>query len=103
MALLEAFEESICEGNQTKQVLGRGCRHCAIASGWCGHKIRPRCGDHGLASIRQDQHELQPAVPVSALHDLKRFAFERMMRTGDRHTIRIVPDVGSVWLFPSIG
>src|SRR5262245_8364812 len=96
MALLEASEESICEGEQTKQVLRRSWRHCTISSSRCGHKVRPPGGDHGFASVRQDQYELQPTVPVSALHDLKRFAFEGMMWAGDRHAIRIVPDVGSV-------
>ena len=41
-------------------------------------------------------------MPVRPLQDLERFAFKRMMCAGDGYTIRIVPDVGSMWLFPSI-
>ncbi len=65
-------------------------------------EVRPFGGNQGLASVRQNQNELQSVLPVRVSQDFQRLCFERVVRTGDGHPFGEVLTVGSVWRFPSI-
>ena len=67
-----------------------------------GLEVGPLGGDQGLASIRQNQDELQAAVAVRVPEHLQRLAFKSVVRAGDGHPLREVLRVGSVWRCPSI-
>ncbi|MGB8477723.1 MAG: hypothetical protein WCE63_02645 [Acidobacteriaceae bacterium] len=49
-----------------------------------------------LASIRQNQHELQVATAVRVPEHLQRLALKRVVRAGDGHPLGKVLTVGSV-------
>jgi hypothetical protein len=101
MALLVADEESICQRNETKQVLGAG-GHVRLASSPASGEIGPFGRDHRLASVGQDDDELEFVVPMRALHHLERLVFKRVTQSRDGYALRKVADVGSVWTVPSI-
>jgi hypothetical protein len=63
-------------------------------------EVRPFRGDQRLASVWQDENELQAAAHVRVPQDLQGLSFEGVMRAGDDHSLREVPTVGSVWWFP---
>ena len=66
-------------------------------------EIGPRGRNQGLASVRQNQHELQVALAVRVPEDLQGSALKGVVRTGDCHLLRKVLTVGSVWWCPSTG
>jgi len=66
-----------------------------------GLEVGPISGDQRLASIWQNQHEMQPAVAVRGPENLQRVTFKSVVRTGDGHPLREVLTVGSVWRCPS--
>ena len=97
------LQESICQGAELKQ----GVKWvCAIARRWpvnlaCG-KVGPRSGDMRLTAIWQNGEKKQLAVFVQVMKALKRLAFERMVPSCDGNPVWIVPEMGSLWWFPSI-
>jgi hypothetical protein len=54
-----------------------------------------------FAAVWQEDDEEQSAVFVQLPKDSQRLPFEWMLLASDRDTIRMVPDVGSLWWFPS--
>jgi len=67
-----------------------------------GLEVRPFGGNQRLASVRQDQNELQSVLPVRLSQDFQRLSFERVVQTRDGHPHGEVLMVGSVWRFASI-
>jgi hypothetical protein len=100
MALLVADEESICQCNETKQVLG-ACGHVSVVSGQASGEISPFGRNHRFASVGQDDDELEFVVAMRALHHLQRLAFKRVTQSRDGYAVRKLADVGSVWMVPS--
>jgi hypothetical protein len=94
-------QESINEGSKTKQVF-EGTNE--LWTRWKivrGFEIRPGCWNQRFASIGQDQHKPQLALPIGMLQNLQRLTFKRMMWTNDSDVTRKLVKVGSVWWFPS--
>ena len=73
-----------------------------MGRGHVGLEVCPCGGNQRLASVRQNQNELQSVLPVRVPQDFQRLSFERVVRTGDGHPLGKVLTVGSVWRFPSI-
>jgi hypothetical protein len=70
----------------------------------CGElEVGPIGWDQRLASIWQNQHEMQSALAVHVSENFQGLAFKRVVRTSDGHPLREVLRVGSVWRCPSIG
>ena len=67
----------------------------------CGSQVRPFCGDERLASVRQNENELQATAHARVPEHLQGLSLEGVMRAGDHHWLREVLTVGSVWWFPS--
>ena len=65
-----------------------------------GFEIRPISGDQRLASVWQNENELQAAAHVRVPEYLQRLSLEGMMRAGDGHSLGKVLMMGSVWWFP---
>lgn len=84
-----------------KQIVGCANKLKTNRGNRVGLEVCPFSGNQGLASVRQDQNELQSALPVRMSQDFQRLSLERVMRTGDGHPLREVLTVGSVWRFPS--
>ena len=95
-------QESIHQAAEAKQVLQRA-DEVKILWRACGDNLEvcPFGGDQRLASVRQNENELQAALHVCVPEDLQRLSLERVMRAGDGHPLREVLTVGSVWWFPS--
>ena len=68
---------------------------------WRG-KISPFRGDHGLASIGQDQDKEQLALAMDCCENLKRFGFEWVVAASNSDPLGQVLMMGSVWCLPSI-
>jgi len=85
-----------------KQVVRCANKLRAIGRDRVGLEVRPFSGNQRLASVRQDQNELQSVLPVRVAQDFQRLSFERVVRTGDGHPLGEVLRVGSVWRFASI-
>jgi hypothetical protein len=68
----------------------------------CRNKISPFRGDHGLASIGQDQNKVQLALAMDCSENLKRFGFEWVVAASNRDPLGEVLMMGSVWCLPSI-
>lgn len=68
----------------------------------CRGKISPFSGDHGLASIGQDQDKVQLALAMDGSENLKRFGFEWVVAASNRYSLGKVLMMGSVWCLPSI-
>jgi hypothetical protein len=96
-----AAQESVNEAAEAEQVLQRADELKAGRRACGGREVRPLGGDQRLASVRQNENELQAATHVRVPKDLQRLSLKRMMRTGDGHSLREVLTVGSVWWFPS--
>lgn len=64
------------------------CRGCGV--------IGPVRRNERLASVRQNQNEIQALLPDGVAENFQRLSFKRMMAAGDRYTFRIVPEVGSL-------
>lgn len=96
-----AAEESIDEVAETKQVF-RGANKLRIR-GRDGARleVRPFSGNQGLTSVRQNQDEMQAAVPVGVSQDIEGSAVKRVIGARDCYPLGKVPGVGSVWQFPS--
>jgi hypothetical protein len=60
-------------------------------------EIGPGGRDQRPASIRQDEDKIQMPLSMGVTENEQRLAGERMMRTGDRHSLRKVLMMGSVW------
>jgi hypothetical protein len=96
-----AAQESIDKSAQTYQVLERGDK---LRIARCAGRIvavRPVGGDQRLASIRENENELQAGRHAHLAEDLQRESFERVMGTGDGHPLGKVLMMGSLWCFPS--
>ena len=66
-----------------------------------GLEVRPVGGDQRLASVRQNENELQAAGHAGLAEDLQRLSVEWVMRTRDGHAFGEVLMMGSVSWFPS--
>ena len=84
-----------------KQIVRCANKLRAIGRDRVGLEVRPFGGDERLASIRQNQNELQSVLPVRVSQDFQRLSFERVVRTRDGRPLGEVLTVGSVWRFPS--
>ena len=84
-----------------KQIVGCANKLKTMGRDPGGSEVRPFGGDERLASIRQNQHELQSVLPVRVPQDFQRLPFERVVRTRDGDPLGEVLTVGSVWRFPS--
>src|SRR5215472_6722577 len=85
-----------------KQIVGCANKLKTMGRDPGGLEVRPFGGDERLASIRQNQNELQSVLPVRVPQDFQRLSFERVVRTRDGDPLGEVLTVGSVWRFPSI-
>ena len=94
-------QESIHQAAEAKQVLQRA-DEVKILWRACGDNLEvcPFGGDQRLASVRQNENELQAAGHARLPEDLQRLSFEWVMGTGDGHPFREVLMVGSVWWCP---
>jgi hypothetical protein len=67
--LSEAAEESIYDGTCMKQVFQRA-KHCGLIRSdsrlYGGRKVRPVGRDERFSAVRQDQNEMQSAVPMDS-------------------------------------
>jgi hypothetical protein len=68
----------------------------------CRGKISPFSGDHGLASIGQDQDKVQLALAMDCSENLKRFGFEWVVAASNRDPLGMVLMMGSVWCLSSM-
>lgn len=97
-----AVEESICESTQSKQVL-LGSKWMTLSRADCrGMKICPISRDQRATPIWQDEDKIQTTLPTCMAENVQGFALEWVMWAGDGHLCGKVPEVGSVWWFPSI-
>jgi putative NADH-flavin reductase len=97
-----AAQERIDEIAKTQQVIQRTDERRILWCGGSGLEVRPIGGDQRLTSVRQNEDELQAAGHARLAEYLQRLSLEGVMRAGDRHALRKVLTVGSVWCFPSI-
>jgi len=97
----DATEESIDEAAKLKQVLRDAQQGGTREGNGAGLEVGPLGGNQGLASIRQNQEELQVALAVRALQYLQSVALKCVARADDSHPLRKVLTVGSVWRCPS--
>jgi hypothetical protein len=95
-------QERVNEAAEAEQILQRADELKVLRRTGDGFEIRPFGRDERLASVRQNEHELQAAGHASLPQDLQRLSLKRVMRAGDGHSLREVLMVGSVWRFPSI-
>jgi len=100
----EAAKESIHDGAGVKQVFERaeGCRRRCREGLGRGDQIGPIGGDQGFTAIRQDQNELQSAMPMDVPKNSERLAFEGMAGTDNGDSLGEVVMMGSVSYVPSI-
>ncbi len=80
-----------------KQIVRCANKLRTIERGRVGLEVGPFSGNQGLASVRQNQNELQSALPVRVSQDVQRLSFEGVVRTRDGHPLGEVLTVGSVW------
>ena len=86
-----------------KQIVGCANKLKTMGRDPVGLEVRPFGRDERLASIRQNQNELQSVLPVRVPQDFQRLSFERVVQTRDGDPLGEVLTVGSVWRFPSMG
>jgi hypothetical protein len=91
-----AAQESIGKSAQTQQVIQRADQLRIPMRGGRIVAVRPLDGDERLASIRQNENELQASRHAYLAEDLQRESFEGVMRTGDGHPLRKVLMMGSL-------
>jgi hypothetical protein len=99
----EVAKESIHDGAGVKQVFERaeGCRRrCGEGLGR-GGQIGPIGGDQRFTAIRQDQNQMQSAMPMDVPKNSERLAFERMAGTDNGDSLGEVVMMGSVSYVPS--
>jgi hypothetical protein len=97
-----AAQESVNEAAEAEQVLQRADELKAGRRACGGREVRPLGGNQRLASVRQNENELQAATHAGVPKDLQRLSLEGVMRARNGHALRDVLTVGSVWWFPSI-
>jgi hypothetical protein len=85
-----------------KQVVRRADQLRSMGKSSGELEVGPLGRNQGLASVWQNQHELQVALAVRVSEDLQGSALKGVMRTDDGHPLREVLRVGSVWRCPSI-
>ena len=98
-----ALQESLYQAAETKQVFERAGDLWLLWKICRGLEICPRGRNQRLASVRQNQNEIQAFLPDGVPENFKRLSCKRMMAASDRYTLRIVPEVGSLRWFPSTG
>jgi hypothetical protein len=97
-----AAEESICESAESKQVFLRGQQLMFVSRVHRrGIEVGPVSWNQGAASIRQNEHEIEPIVSMCMAEDSQRLPVKGVIEAGDGHLRGEVPEVGSVWRFPS--
>jgi hypothetical protein len=64
-------------------------------------EVRPIGPDQRLTSVRKNQKEIQSVLSVDMAKHVQRPSFKRMVAAGDRYTLRVVPEMGSLRWFPS--
>jgi len=64
--------------------------------------VRPVGRDQRLTSVWQNDQKVQAARHSCLPKYFERLSFKCVMRAGNRHPLRKVLMVGSVWWFPSI-
>jgi hypothetical protein len=64
--------------------------------------IGPASGDQRSTAVRQNCEKIVDAAPLDGADHGQRPAFEGMTLTRDRHRIRNVMAMGSLWWLPSI-
>jgi hypothetical protein len=97
-----ALQERIDKAAKTQQVIRRADELRNLRSAVSRLEVRPVSGNQRLTSVRQNEHELQAAGHAGMPENLQRLSLKWVMRTGDRHPLREVLMLGSVWWFPSI-
>jgi hypothetical protein len=97
-----AAEESIDEAAEVKQIVRCANKLRTMGRDRVGLEVRPFGGNQRLASVRQNQNELQSVLPMRMAQDFQRLSFERVVWTGDGHPLGEVLRVGSVSWFPWI-
>ena len=95
-----AAQECIDEIAKTQQVIQRADERRILRRARSSLEVRPIGGDQRLASVRQNEDELQAAGHARLAEDLQRLSLEGVMRAGDGHALWKVLTVGSVWCFP---
>ena len=96
-----AAQESIDKAAKTQQVIQRADERRIL---WCAGgslEVGPIGGDQRLASVRQNENELQAAGHAGLPEDLQRLSLEWVMRTRDGHAFGEVLMMGSVSWCPS--
>jgi hypothetical protein len=94
-----APQESINDGPKTQQVFEGTNEWWTLWKIVRGFEIRPSRWNQRFASIGQDQHKPQLALPIGMPQNLQRLTFKRMMWTNDIDVTRELVEVGSVWWF----
>jgi hypothetical protein len=97
-----ALQNSICQKAELKQVLQRADELVIVFSRRRGSgEICPVRRNQRLASVRQNQNEIQAFLPDGVPENFQRLSLKGMMAASYRYTLRVVPEVGSLRWFPS--
>ena len=97
-----AAQESIDQTAKPQQIIQRADQRRGLRKAGRSLEVSPIGGDQRLASIRQNENELQAIGHARLPEDLQRLSFEWVMGTGDGHAFGEVLMMGSVSWFPSI-
>lgn len=85
-----------------EEVIQRGDPRGALWGAGRNVEVGPVGGDQRLASVRQNEHELQAVGHAGLPQNLQRLSLEWMMRTRDGYAFGELLMVGSVSCLPSI-
>lgn len=85
-----------------EEVIQRGDQRRALWATGRNVEVGPVGGDQRLASVRQNEQELQAVGHAGLPQDLQRLPLEWMMRTRNGYAFGELLMVGSVSCFPSI-
>jgi hypothetical protein len=96
-----AAQERIGQTAETEEVTQRADQRRILRGDRRILKVGPFGGDQRLASVRQNENELQAVGHACLSEDLQRLSFEGVMRTSDRHSFRELLMMGSLSWFPS--
>src|SRR5258708_37292838 len=80
-------------------VIGNGRRR---SSDWLHVPIGPACRDQRSATVRQNREKIVDAAPPDGADHGQRLTFEGMTLARDRHRIRSILAMGSLWPLPSM-
>jgi hypothetical protein len=72
------------------------------SSDWLHVPIGPACRDQRSATVRQNCEKIVDAAPPDRADHRQRLTFEGMTLARDRHRIRNIMAMGSLWPLPSI-